>query len=272
MADRTDSQLQKVKGYEALAAFAEVDDSLDALQEYVVIPYTKIVQGMSKDELKDLIGEGGIALLPGNIPVCKKKEYFHVIPLFFYTQYRKWADKNDNTQMIIDSTYDPTHHIARCAKDPTLRSEMYEGDETKEPKQQRFYRYVEHLIFVCKIVGDHDYAGSNCIISFQKGDFRKGCTWATGIKARKFTVNDRRVPVPLWAQVWKIESKQTDDGTNKWWSMVPTPPDINPVADEEMFEELQEEYKMLKAAHKANRIRVDGDDSGVDEAVHNPDF
>lgn len=265
MSDRVNSEIEKVTGYEALAAFAEVDDSLLSLQEYVVVPYAKVVQGMSKEELKDMFGEGAAVLLPGNLELCQKKGSFHVVPLFFYTQFRKWADKSDKTQMILESTYDPTSIIAKRAKDAALRSEVYEEDMDKEVKSQRFYRYVEHLTFICKIYGDHDHAGVNCVISFQKGDFRKGCNWATSIKSRKFTINDKRVPVPLWAQVWKMEIKLSESDSGKWWSMSPCAPDISPVISESEFIDFKQEYEDLKNAHQANRIRVDGDDSGAEE-------
>ena len=53
--------------------------------------------------------------------------------------FRQWADRTD-TQMIIESTYDPNSSIAKAARDPEGRVKVYEEDKDKEDKDKdRFY-------------------------------------------------------------------------------------------------------------------------------------
>lgn len=275
--DRTSTAITKVEGVNALLLDAQGDDSLDRLGEYVIVPFVKVIQGMSNQELKDKFGEGFAILQPGESLISERTKggstKFCVVPLFFFTQFRKWADRNDSSNMIVDTSYDPESELAKRSRDPERWNEVYEEDVDKDPKDQKVYRYVEHLCFVCVIYGDHPLEGTRCMISFQKGDFRTGRGFASGISQRKSEVEKdgvkTRVKVPLWAQIWEFSISQRDRNNNKWWGFDPSAPpeDVGPIISPEEFPIFEGAYKELKEAHAANMLRIDGDDSGVNEAT-----
>ena len=261
--DRTEIQATKVTGVQDLLKFTEEDNSLAALQEYVIVPFVKIIQGMSEQVLKDAHGEGVAIVRPGDVKIGDKETPFLFVPLFFFTQFRQWCDRKDDI-MIKESTYDPNSTIAKNSRDPEKRELIYEGDEDKD--KPRKYRFVEHLCFV-GIIFDGPYEGTRCLISFQKGDFRVGRAFASGAQMRKVKVEDTRTQVPLWAQVWEMKISLRDRNGNKWWGFDPSnPPEgIEPVISPELFEEHAAAFKELSEAHAANKLRVDGEESDPDE-------
>jgi len=263
MAKRTESNVQKVVGVQDLMKY-EADKSLEKLQEYVVVPFVKLIQGMSEQALKDKFGEGSAVVRPGDVKIAGKGEKFLFVPLFFFTMFRQWADRKDS-QMIVESTYDPNSSVAKASRDNDRRIQVYEEDKDKDPKLQRVYRFVEHLCFI-GLIYDGDLAGTRCLISFQKGDFRVGRAFASGAQMRKIEIEGEKQQVPLWAQVW--EMGVSHHGTeNKWWGFDPSnPPEgISATILPEEYEEHHAAYEELAKAHAANMIRVDGDDSDPDE-------
>jgi len=275
--ERTKSELTKVSGVEALLKYSQDDKSLSSLNEYVIVPFVKIIQGQTDQTLKDTFGEGSAILRPGDSFISKREEKFHFVPLFFYTQFRKWGDRKD-TQMIYDTSYDPTSVTAKKSRDAKQWSEVYEEDINKSPADQRKFRYVEHLCFVGTIYGAHPLSGTQCLISFQKGDFFKGRSFATGISMRKQEIidgeNKKKISVPLWAQVWQFTiSKRTKNG-NSWWGFDTANPDegVSPMITADEFESFCASYTKLAEAFKANLLVVDGDDSGIEEVEESGDF
>ena len=264
MAKRTETQVQKVDGIQDLLKY-DADDSLLKLQEYVVVPFIKLIQGMTEQELKEKFGEGSVVLRPGDVKIIDKDGKFLFVPLFFFTSFRQWADRKD-TIMIVETSYDPDSSIAKFSRDPDKRSQAYEEDKDKEPKNQRCYRFVEHLCFI-GLIYDGELAGTRCLISFQKGDFRVGRAFASGAQMRKVDIDGTRQQVPLWAQVWEIGVSLRDRNENKWWGFDPgNPPEgIEPIISPDEYESHHTAYEELSKAHAANMIRVDGDDSDPDE-------
>lgn len=264
--ERTENQVQKVTGVEALMQYEE-DNSLQSLQEYVIVPFLKIIQGMSEQDLKDKFGEGSAIVRPGDIKIADKTLKFLFVPLFFFTMFRQWADRTD-TQMIIESTYDPNSSLAKAARDSERREQVYEEDIDKDPKKQRKYRFVEHLCFV-GLIYDGELSGERCMISFQKGDFRVGRAFASGAQMRKVIIDDKgtKQQVPLWAQVWEMGVSLRDRNGNKWWGFDPVnPPEgIEAIISPDDFTAHHEAYEELAKAHASNKLRVDGDDSDPDE-------
>lgn len=268
--NRTASDLQKVDGVAAiLQKYSAQDDSLLKLGEYVIVPYVKVIQGMSEQVLKDTFGEGSAILRPGDTLIIKRPEMFKFVPIFFYTLFRKWGDRKD-PQMVMESTYDPLNDIAKKSRDPDLWEEVYPDDVTKPEKEQRKFRYVEHLCFIGTLYGESPLFGTLCQISFQKGDFRTGRSFATGIQMRKQQIQTddglKNIPIPLWAQVWEFKVTQRDRNGNKWWGFDPCNPSSgDSIIKEEEFPSFNEIYAKLKKAHEASMLRIDGDDSGLSE-------
>ena len=225
---------------------------------------------MSDTELKDKFGEGSAILRPSNLLIAEKKGKFLFVPLFFYTVFKQWADRADTTAMVVESTYDPTHPVAKKARDSKQWTQPYEEDLAKDPGDQRKYRFVEHLCFV-GIIYDGDFAGERCLISFQKGDFFVGRGFATGAQMRKVTIDDQKKTVPLWAQVWEMTIALRDKNGNKWWGFDPgSPPDgIEPIIDADHYEAHAAAYAELAEAHKNNTLRIDGEEDDPDEKIPN---
>lgn len=257
--DRTESNAIKVSAVADILKFQE-DKSLEALQEYVIVPFVKVIQGMTDQDLKDQFGEGAAILRPGDVKIGDRKLPFLFVPLFFYTVFRKWADRLDKDQMIVASTYDPESETAKRSRDPELWEEAYENDEDKK------YRYVEHLCFI-GIIYDGEQAGERCLISFQKGDFKVGRGFASGAQMRKVVVNDEtkeKAQVPLWAQVWQMKTSLRESKGNKWWGLDPcAPPEgIESMISPDRYADHSDMYNDLVKAHAANLIRIDGEDDG----------
>ncbi len=265
MVDRTEIQSTKVVGVQDLLKYEEQDTSLVGLQEYVIVPFVKVIQGMSDQGLKDTFGEGAAIVRPMDVKIGDKSKGFLFVPLFFFTQFRQWCDRNDDI-MIKESTYDPNSTIAKNSRDPEKRVQAYEEDKDKD--KPREYRFVEHLCFV-GVIFDGTYEGTRCLISFQKGDFRVGRAFASGAQMRKVDIDGTKTQVPLWAQIWNMKISLRDRNGNKWWGFDPTnPPEgIEPVIPPEKFADHAAIFKELAEAHAANKLRVDGEESDPDEGA-----
>lgn len=263
--DRTEIQTTKVTGVQDLLKYEEKDTSLLGLQEYVIVPFVKVIQGMSDQALKDSFGEGAAVIRPMDVKIGDKEKGFLFVPLFFFTQFRQWCDRSDD-MMIKESTYDPNSTIAKNARDPEKRIQVYEEDKDKD--KPREYRFVEHLCFI-GLIYDGDYEGERCLISFQKGDFRVGRAFASGAQMRKVKIEDEKKQVPLWAQVWEMKISLRDRGGNKWWGFDPgNPPEgIEPIIIPDEYEDHAAAFEELSKAHAANKLRVDGEESDPDEGV-----
>ena len=269
--DRTELQSIKVMGVQDLLKYEDTDTSLETLQEYVLVPFVKVIQGMSDERLKETFGEGAAIVRPMDVKIGDKKKGFLFVPLFFFTQFRQWCDRNDDI-MIKESTYDPNSTIAKNSRDPEKRVQIYEEDKDKD--KPREYRFVEHLCFV-GVIFDGEYEGTRCLLSFQKGDFRVGRAFASGAQMRKVKIEEERKQVPLWAQVWEIKVSLRDRNGNKWWGFDPgNPPEgIEPIIPPEAYAEHAAAFEELSKAHAANKLRVDGEESDPDEgAVDSKDF
>jgi len=271
--ERTEIQATKIAGVQDLLKFVGEDMSLAALKEYVIVPFCKTVQGMSAQELKDEHGEGAVVLQPGGVKIGDRNKTFLFVPIFFYTEFRKWADRKDTAQMIVESTYDPTSPVAKKARDHELWNEVYEEDVALPEDKQKKYRYVEHLCFIGKIYSG-DQKDTQCMISFQKGDFRIGRSFASGAQMRKVDTGEGLVQVPLWAQVWEMKVSLRDKNDNKWWGIDPCNPGegVSPVIDPELYAAHSQAYKDLAEAHATNRLKVDGQDNDPEEEMESKDF
>ena len=236
MQDRnsTPHELQKVGGStpDWLAEYGAEDRSTDLLKQYRVIPRIKVIQSLSLESLKEEFGEGSAIVTPGNVLVAKRRESVEFVPLLFFPEWIKWADRDDKTgPPIIARTFDASSQIAKNAKDPKTRIEIY-GTNLKA-------RYVEHLNFVGLIRGAHELAGSLVVLSFSRGEHSTGTSFISSISLRRVGGNKQ---APLWSGVWKLTANLRDRGTKKWWGM-----DYNPASEPWIK---PEEAPVLRAMHE----------------------
>lgn len=248
------------------------DSSLEAMKEYRVLPLLKIVQGMSGEELKKQFDQGDVILSPLNKLVAKynkaesKSAIFQFVPVFFFVEFCKWADRNDkSSKMIVERSFDPTSEVAKRCHNENTRTEAYgELDpKTKLPKYN--YRYVEHLNFPSMIVGTNELAGEMTVIGFSRGEFSVGKNFCTQLMMRKQLVNGVSYKVPMWANVVSANSQhRSRSGTKQWEGLDVFPKDLIPEDQAPAFQALNKELQEL---YDSKRLVVDRSDEDSGETV-----
>jgi len=249
VAGRTNLATKKVEGVPGfLVDFIREDTSLANLDQYVIIPVVKMVQGSAGLELKKKFGEGTAILRPGDIVLAKYEDdngqaTFDFVPHFFFTEFTKDSALGDSENpWILQRSFDQTSEIAKKARDADQRKELYPGHEDRKPEDKKYFRYVEHLCFAGVIYGEHQLEGTQVVLSFEKGEFWQGRNFISAIKMRKSKVEEQRITLPLWSQVWTFSVGFRDKGANKkWYGM-----DFE-IADEPLIKE--DEADAMFAAH-----------------------
>ena len=236
-----------------LAAYNEDDTSKQELKKHRLVPRLKILQGLSPEALKDQFGEGSAILAPANAMVCRKRESFLFVPLFFFVEYIKWSDRNDKESLgIVERTFDQGSALARYAQDPNKREELYDPERPTGYK----YTYQEHLNFIGYIYGAHELEGTEVAISFSKGEHRYGKAFVSACTLRD---------APLWANVFELTIGQHSSGDNVWWGIDfknPEDPTKRFITAEEA-PVFKEQFETLKRQFEEQTISTDFSD--VDE-------
>jgi len=260
--DNTD--ITRVEGAGFLDQYVEEDHSLDGMDEYVLLPKLKIIHGSSDHALKKQFGEGSAIIRPGDALVVKQEEGqdFLFVPQYFYVEWCKWSERDDNdTPNIMESSFDPRSPTARKAKDKDLRFELYEGHEDRPAKEQWNYRYVEHLRFPGVIYdSEHPLDGTTVVLSFEKGEHYQGQNFISAIKMRKRrTEEGLLVQIPLWAQVWQLNTAHRERGAKNWhgFDFQPAAQSVIDVID---VPAMKAEHERFKELHEANRLGVQDED------------
>lgn len=267
---RTETDLSKIEGVvpNYLAKYAVNDHSMDAMDEYRTLPRHKMIQSTSAQKLIDEFGIGTIILQPGNVVVWKVgDDPFLFVPILFFVEWLKWADlKDDNS--VLGRTMDPTHEYAKKAKDPELRNEVYDGHEEKSENEQWHYRFVQTFRFVGVIFDiQHPLHLIPLTLSFDRGEFYTGQNLINAIKMRKMLIetgeNDDeenpimdRIPVPLFAQQWKVSASRREKGSDKkWWGLDVV--QMEELVPPEAIEGMEALHKDYKKANDSERLIVD---------------
>ncbi len=273
---RTDTEIKKVKGVESnyLAQYAKDDHSLDAMDEYRTLPRHKMIQATSAQKLIAEFGIGTIILQPGNVVVWRYgDDPFPFIPFLFFVEWLKWCDLRDENS-VIGRTMDPTHEYAKKARDSEQRLEIYDGHEERSEKERWHYRYVQAFRFVGVIFDvNHPLHLTPLTLSFERGEFATGQNLINAVKMRKMLVNlfdddgnqllDEdgnklvdRIPVPLFAQMWKVDASLRERGADrKWWGL--DVKQMEELVPADIIEEMEALHKDYKKAKDAERLIVD---------------
>lgn len=273
-----DRNLQKQKGIVKVSGstswlqhYQEEDRSLDALQAHVVVPRLKLIQGLTEKGLKDEFGEGSCIIRPGDALIVSKDESFMFVPLFFFVEYCKWADRKDKTNpMIMARSFDPTSDIAKRSQSMDLRFEIYQEDASVKPDKQRRFRYVEHYNFVGRIYGEHDLSGTEVTLSFSKGEHGQGKSFITACSLRKVEVEGEdgravRVRCPLWSQVWALTPALRERAENQWYGLDFTAGEPTVIREED-GDAFRQRALELQEAYDQRRLLIDGDDRDEETA------
>lgn len=270
---RTDTDISKVQGVNAdyLTKYIAEDHSLDAMDEHRTLPRHKIIQSTTAQKLIDEFGIGSVILQPGNVLVWKMgDEPFPFVPFLFFVEWLKWADLRDDNS-VLGRTMDPTHEYAKKAKNPEQRIEVYDGHEERSEKERWYYRYVQTFRFVgVPFDVNHPLHLTPMTLSFERGEFKTGETLINAVKMRKMLVkiDDKmeRIPVPLFAQMWKVEaSLRTRGADRKWYGLDVTP--MEELVPPDAIEEMEALHKDYKKANDAERLVVEEDAPREDPAA-----
>jgi len=270
-AARMESMVKKVEGVDPnyLAKYIVEDTSLQELKEHRIVPRLKIIQATSNNDLKRQFGEGSVIVRPGDALICKYKDEpksFQFIPTFFFVEFAKWGDLKAKSNIpIIERTYDPISIIAKKAKNPNKRSELYEGHEHLPEPEKHYYRYVEHLRFIGLIYGDHPLVGTPITLSFERGEYNQGKNLISAIMLRRQIIDGMSKQVPLWAQIWNLSVQfKEPDASRKWYGFKfeVADPSIIRESEAETMKNLHQEFKRL---FEQQRLLVDEDN--IEESV-----
>lgn len=200
---------------------AREDTSKEALKEHLILPSLRIIPSQPGEKLKqykESYGEGALVITPGGIALAPHDTWVKIVPLFMFTEYRKWHDRDDEgSPAVLDRTFDPTHEIARRAKDERLRQEPY-GDLNRMVKgrvQPFEYSYVEHLCFTVLPYDPGPAQGMPCVLEFQRGSHWKGEEFSSSALMR----HEKGVSLPLWTQVWEVQTREITRKGYTWWAI-----------------------------------------------------
>ena len=243
----------------------ENDTSTEGMAEYRILSRLKIVQAQTDKMLRDKHGIGSIILHPADVLVAGLNQPFNITPLYFWTEYAKWRDLRDKEiPARLEVTRDKASDLARRAKDRDLRFETYAGDEGLPPKDQRTFRYVEHLNFAV-VINDlsHPNHGEICSLSYERGSFFTGKKFISSIMAQR----PNGVSAPLYAQIWKMGVVEVNgkEGDYHVLDFEPLPQDERYVSGAD-FETFKREHESLKAADEANALGM-AEDSADNEST-----
>ena len=224
MADekRTDTQgIEKVDvNPDYLAAYVEKDESLDSLKQHRVVPRFKIIQPTTAAELQQKFGTGSAIVQPGEAMVVKYNDdpkTFDFVPLFFFKEWAKWRDLKGSGPHILDRSHDPVSELAKLSADKENRKELYPGHEAMPEEQRMYNMYVEHIRFIGMIYGDHPLTGLPVTLSFERGEWGQGNNFLTAVSLRRQVINGESKEIPLWAQIWRLNTVYHNPEQSKKW-------------------------------------------------------
>lgn len=234
------------------------DESLNTLKQYRILPRLKVIQAMTRAELRDKFSDGTVVIIPAEIAVADRDTPLVLVPVFFFPEFVKWADRKDKvSNSILERTLDPLSELAAKCKDPKRRVEGY-GPLNAQQKPQYLARNVEQLTFVC-MIADGDNKGLLVSLVFARGEYSKGTAFMNAVTMRR--VGGR--VAPLWSQRWSFHPAYRDRGDKKWWGIdfeTPEQPYIE-AGDVEVCSGL---FKEMKTLYDDRRI-ASADDTEEEE-------
>lgn len=215
--------------------FMEADQQMGAelIQTKVRLPFLKLIQKQSSDQMTTDFGVGSAVLLPGGIVVLEwDGPAVRIIPLFFYLEWCKWSplQMRDSEPMIMERSLDPTSELARRANNPKLRFEQYKDTDLK-------CRYVEHLNFLCLFQEEHLQIGMPFTLGFSRGEHGTGQRFCNLISMRK------RPPFGCVFDL-AVDPNIRKNAKGEWRGFKIENPSERPWVDN------QDEYTLLKSEHE----------------------
>lgn len=214
---------------------------LEALTEFIVPPFIKIVQKQSGEELLQYFSTGDVILTPANamiseMPRNKKgrivegaRSMFQIVPVLFYPEWLTWnpIELKGTTPAIAYRTMDPNDPVAAKARNANLRSEPH----PTSPKLN--IRHVEHLNFLV-VLYKHPLGPEPAILSFSRSGWKYGSKFANLIKMRRAS---------LFGCIFDVVLAPRHNDKGDWWGFDVT----NPESGSSWVK--KDEYEVFKELH-----------------------
>jgi len=243
------------------------DESHEGMGEYRVLPRLTIVQSMSDEGIRDEYGDGAVVITEGNVLIAEKGEPFDFTPLLFFKEFIHWRDRREKHSdgPIIDRSFNETGPIALRARDKEQRQEYYDGGPKDKPFEMS---WLEHLNFIGVIYAG-EFAGTECVASFKRGEFWTGKNYINKIGMRKIGGK----AVPLWSTVWtffsELHTSKTDPNA-KWFGYNIRPAEI-PTIKADLAQTFFDNHLKLKTDQAEKKLRVDHANDDVTDTGENAD-
>ena len=237
---------------------------LDALKQFVVPPFIKIVQKQAGDELLQSFGIGDVILSPTNAiiaemprdnkgrPLDDAKASFKIVPIFAYPEWLTWnpIELKGTESSIRYRTLDPSDPIATKARAPALRTEPYPG------RPELKIRHVEHINFVV-ILYDHPLGTEPCILSFSRGEWKSGSKFAGLIKMRKASI---------FGCVFEAVLGHRKNDKGDWWGFnICNPEEGSPWVKKEEYEAFKTIHEEFVKLHAESKLRAAYEPPSIDQ-------
>lgn len=248
---------------EALPAFMRGETTgTDDLDEFIVPPRLKVVQGTASEEIKSQFNEGDLIISPSLQLIAPVRlnehhkpdghgEPFAFVPVLFFVEYlvENPIEYKGTENYIRDRSLDPNSEIARKCRDPQQWTAPHPERPTTPEGKAVYIRYVECLNFVVLPLGIDSLAGMPIVISFSKSMHKAGSTLASLIKMRG---------APIFGCVFQAQAVQQTNAQNSWYGLQISNPVMEDVGvgptilDEAEYDYLKEKHLSLKG-----RVQVD---------------
>lgn len=249
---------------EFMQGTAKEDYGLQDALQYVRPPRIKIVQPLSRPQIKDLFNDGDAIAVPtlqllaaNQLDMQTKKpsgvgEPFLIVPIFFYPEFCVW-----NPLPLVNSGQLPTIRErsldSRSAIAIRAKSQNREDVCPESPNEK--IKYVEHLNFIVMPL-DGDFFGTPLVASFSKAEFKTGSSFCAALQMRR---------APIYGCVFQFQVKKRSNQKGTWYGFDITNP--QPPAspwlgqnDAELYKWLQERHVEFREAHSAGLLQADYDD------------
>lgn len=241
-------------------------EGTDLVKQYLRPSRLKVIQANATDQFGQF-QKGCVIATPSNVLIANNDEYFYFVPLLFYMEWyvsNPFALKSTMPFIRTDAgrqlrTFDPASEIAN-------KSRMQDTRTFKCPEDPKYEcRYVEAINFLCWIVKNEQFGRMPALITFQRGEHKRGSQLRDLISLRA------QQKLPIYANV--IEAKVPKDrrkGEKGDWYGIdvgsPTQEGVKPfVKDPGEFNELREAHLMLKKKFEDNLVVTEYDSDDVDE-------
>lgn len=232
---------------------AQIGEGLEDVHQSQDVSRIKVVQKQADDELLEKFSPGDLILTPELELVAKAGEAIGFTPLFFWNEFCTWEPlcaRGSVDSPIVERSTDRSGALAaKCASKDTWYE--YHPDHPKgSPEAEKWRRRnVHHLCYL--VILDHPEMTMPVVMSFQKGDFRKGARFGSRLVQAK---------VPIYGQRYLL-STSTRDTTNPYKGLDIDPDTENRWVSREKFETNRELHLSFKKLFESNKLSAGGEDT-----------